>query len=212
MKTVLFMGDSITDAGRNREVDCILGYGYATMTAGKLGCDYPGKFRFLNRGISGNRSIDLLARIKRDLLNLKPDYMSLLIGVNDVWHELSSQNGVSAEEYEFNVDLLLTKVKKELPELRIIMLEPFVLRGVKTEEQFDAFDSEVRLRAQAAKRLAEKHGLPFVPLQERLSAFAEKTSSDTVLTDGVHPTFVGHELISRALCDAFRAVFEAEEK
>ncbi len=210
MKTILFMGDSITDAGRSREDDCNLGYGYATMTAGKLGCDYPGTFRFLNRGISGNRSIDLLARIKRDLLNLKPDYMTLLIGVNDVWAELRTHDGVSAEDYEFNVDLLLNRVLKELPELRIILLEPFVLRAAKTEEQFDAFDTEVRLRAQAARRLAEKHGLLFVPLQEMLSAFAAKTSAETVLADGVHPTYVGHELISRRLYDAFRTVFEAE--
>lgn len=172
MKTILFMGDSITDAGRSREDDFNLGYGYATMTAGKLGCDYPGAFRFLNRGISGNRSIDLLARIK--------------------------------------CDLLLSRVLKELPKLRIIVLEPFVLRAAKTEEQFDVFDAEVRLRAQVAKRLAEKHGLLFVPLQEMLSAFAAKTSAETVLADGVHPTYVGHELISRRLCDAFRTVFEAE--
>lgn len=210
MKTILFMGDSITDAGRSREDDYNLGYGYATMTAGKLGCDYQGAFRFLNRGIGGNRSIDLLARIKRDLLNLKPDYMTLLIGVNDVWAELRSHNGGSAEEYEFNVDLLLTRVLQALPKLRIIVLEPFVLRGANTEEEFDAFDAEVRLCAHVAKRLAEKHGLLFVPLQEMLSAFATKTSAETVLADGVHPTYVGHELISRRLCDAFRTVFEAE--
>ena len=100
-KTILFQGDSITDCGRSRENDSDMGMGYPTMVKGELGLEYPGQYTFLNRGISGDRIVDIYARIKADIINLKPDYMSILIGVNDVWHELGGCcNGVSAEKYE----------------------------------------------------------------------------------------------------------------
>ena len=94
MKRILFQGDSITDACRSRESDDWKGMGYPTFVSGKLGYEFPNEYEFLNRGVSGNRSIDLIARIKEDMINLKPDIMSILIGVNDVWHEFGSQNGV----------------------------------------------------------------------------------------------------------------------
>ena len=85
-KLILFQGDSITDAGRNRENDAGTGTGYPTFVKGELGLSNPGEYEFINRGISGNRIVDLYARIKADIINLKPDYMSILIGVYDVWH------------------------------------------------------------------------------------------------------------------------------
>lgn len=88
VKRILFQGDSITDAGRSRENDEWKGRGYATLVSAKLGFDEPNQYEFFNRGIGGNRSVDLLARIKSDVINLKPDVMSILIGVNDVWHEV----------------------------------------------------------------------------------------------------------------------------
>lgn len=208
MKTILFIGDSITDAGRERNDDRIMGYGYATMTAGKIGCDYPGAFRFFNRGINGNRSIDLYARLKRDIINLKPDYMSIHVGVNDVWHELDFCDGISAKKYEKIMDALLQEIKAALPDIKIIFMEPFVLRGKGTERYFEEFEPEVRQRARIVKEIAEKHGFPFVPLQGKLEELVAKTSSETVLLDGVHPTYVGHELISRELYQAYRAILQ----
>lgn len=206
MKTILFIGDSITDAGRKRDDDRIMGHGYATMTAGKIGCDYPGEFRFFNRGISGNRSIDLYARLKRDIINLKPDYMSIHVGVNDVWHELDYCDGISAKKYERIMDALIQETREALPDIKIILMEPFVLRGNRTESCFEQFESEVKLRATIVKEIAEKYGLSFVPLQEKLEDLLSKTTSETVLLDGVHPTFVGHELISRELYQAYQAI------
>ena len=87
MKTIVFQGDSITDATYPRQYPTELGNGYVTMTAGRITFDYPGQYRCYNRGISGNRSVDMYARIKKDVLNLKPDILTVLIGVNDVWHE-----------------------------------------------------------------------------------------------------------------------------
>ena len=96
------------------------------MVAGELGYENPGEYRFLNRGISGNRSVDLYARIKSDIICLKPDVMSILIGVNDVWHELDSGNGVDGDKYFMIYSLLLKEIKEALPLTKIMILEPFV--------------------------------------------------------------------------------------
>ena len=204
MKTILFQGDSITDAGRNFSDPASLGYGYPAMTAGKLGVDYPGSFRFVNRGIGGNRIVDLYARIRRDIINLKPDYLSILIGVNDVWHEFGWQDGVPTEKFRLIYDMLLTELEEALPELKIIIMEPFVLPGTGVDNYYDAFCRDVQQKAVVCRELADKHGLKFVPLQEKLDALAESCSSAQVLEDGVHPTAVGHELISRELYRAYR--------
>ena len=99
-KVILFQGDSITDCGRDRNVSESIGTGYPRLTAAKLGFENPGEYTFYNRGISGNRIVDLYARIKLDIINLKPDYMSILIGVNDVWHEVMRKNGVDTKKFE----------------------------------------------------------------------------------------------------------------
>ena len=209
-KLVLFQGDSITDAHRNKELDRYMGHGYAVMASGVLGVEYPGKFTFLNRGISGNRSIDIYARIKQDIINLKPDYLSILMGVNDVWHEYTRQNGIAADKYELIYNLMIEEIKQALPDVKIMILEPFVLPGEKTnttEEypgRWEHFSKEVPLRAQAAKRVAQKHGLVFVPLQEVFDqAVLAEPSEGYWLADGVHPTAAGHELIKRAWLKGF---------
>lgn len=206
MKLILFQGDSITDTGRDFNYDPNTGYGYVTMTAGKIAVDYPGQFRFLNRGISGNRIVDVYARIKKDIINLKPDYVSILIGVNDVWHEIGEQNGVSAEKFEMVYDLLIREIKETLPETKIIILEPFVLNGPATEHAIETFETEVAKRAAVCKSLAEKYDLIFVPLQKKLAALAAATSNTYVLIDGVHPNMAGYELISRELYAAYRNI------
>ena len=96
---ILFQGDSITDCGRNRQQLSSLGSGSAMMVKGQLGLEYPAEHEYINKGVSGNRSVDLYARIKADILNLKPDFMSILLGVNDVWHEYDGNNGVDADKY-----------------------------------------------------------------------------------------------------------------
>ena len=108
MKTILFQGDSITDTGRDKQNPTSLGNGYASMTASKICVDYPGQYECFNRGISGNRSVDLYARIKAHGTNMKPDIMTILIGINDVWHEFGSQNGVDAPKYERIMDMFFS--------------------------------------------------------------------------------------------------------
>ena len=100
MKRILFQGDSITDCGRSRDNDGYKGHGYPRIVMWKLNLDFPGEYKIFNRGVSGNRITDLYTRIKSDIINVKPDYLSILIGINDVWHEIDYNNGVSAQKFE----------------------------------------------------------------------------------------------------------------
>lgn len=206
MKTVLFIGDSITDSWRNREDDRYRGSGWATMTAGKIALHYPGMYNIINRGIGGNRTVDLVARVKSDCINLKPDILTVMIGVNDVWHEASYQNGVSAEYGEILYDLFIREVKESLPDIKIFILEPFAFLGSATEANWETFEREVPIRAQVSRRIAEKYGLPYVELKDKLQALVDQTSVDYVCYDGVHPTCAGHELISREVYSALKQV------
>lgn len=212
-KLILFQGDSITDCNRKREEFSSLGAGYAGMVAGELGAKYPYQYSFLNRGIGGNRIVDLHARVRRDMINLKPDYMSLLIGVNDAWHEYTQQNGVDAQKFERLYDMLIEELKRDLPQTKLMILEPFVLPGCKTENtdehphRWDFFREEVALRAQASQRIAQKYDIPFVPLQETFTAAnADAPENGYWLLDGVHPSPAGHTLIKRAWLEAFENI------
>ena len=98
---IVFLGDSITDAGRNTDNGSMvsIGQGYALMVQGRLSVKYPGQHVFFNYGVSGNRSVDIYAQIKGRCWNNNPDVVSLLVGVNDVWHELENKNGVDTERF-----------------------------------------------------------------------------------------------------------------
>ncbi len=213
LKTILFQGDSITDVGRSRTDDLALGMGFPSFVAGHLGAAYPYQFKFYNRGISGNRVVDLYARIKMDMINLKPDYLSILIGINDVWHEIFDHNGVAAEKFEMVYGLMIEELLRELPDLKLMLLEPFVLPGSATRSneenpgRWEYFRAETDLRRAAVKRLAEKYNLMFVPLQDRFDAANRDAPADGYwLADGVHPTAAGHELIKKAWLQAFETM------
>ena len=212
-KVILFQGDSITDSQRNRENDGYAGAGYATMVSGALGAAEPYQYTFYNRGISGNRVVDLYARIRADMINLKPDYISILIGINDVWHERVAGNGVAAPKFEMVYNLLVEELKQELPGVKIMLLEPFVLPGAATKnceefpDRWDYFAKETALRAEATRRVAEKQGVLFVPLQEMFDkANADAPTDDYWLADGVHPTAAGHTIIQQAWMRAFEEI------
>lgn len=214
-KIILFQGDSITDAGRSRDNESNAGVGYPTLVKAQLGFENPGKYVFYNRGVSGNRVLDLYARIIRDVLNLKPDVMSVLIGVNDIWHGIDWANGTGLARYEKVYSIFIEEVKAELPDIKIIILEPFVLKGAATEnredqpDRWDTFRTGVYSAAAAARRVAQKYGLPFVELQKKFDEACKIESPEYWLMDGVHPTAMGHELIKREWISAYRSI-EAE--
>lgn len=210
---ILFQGDSITDVDRYQNIERedglefpqLMGSGYPQLIAARLGVEFPNKYEFVNRGISGNRVSDLLSRMRRDIIKVQPDVLSILVGVNEVGHEWLNGNSINEALYEEIYNLLIREVKKELPHVRIILLEPFVLRGAATEEHFDEFQSEVFLRAKAAKRVAEKNCLEFVPLQKVFDDALKLAPESAWLVDGVHPTSAGHELIAREWLKQFNA-------
>ena len=208
MKTILLQGDSITDTDRSRTNDVNTGYGYATMVMGELGAEYPGEYTIYNRGISGNRIVDVYARIKKDIINLKPDVMSILIGVNDVWHELGfgGGNGVDAEKYFKIYSMLIEEIKEALPQIKIMILEPFTLPGTGNAEYYEEFRMEVEKRAEKSKAIAEKFSLPFVKLQKYFDEAAKLTTADMWLHDGVHPTAAGHGIIKREWIKCFSGI------
>lgn len=208
-KIILFQGDSITDCGRSRENDANKGVGYPLLVTSELGYEQPEQYTFYNRGISGNRIVDVYARIKMDIINLKPDYMSILIGINDVWHEIAYQNGVASDKFEKIYDMLLTEIKEELPDIKLILLAPFVLNGSATcdceevPDRWDRFVAGAKLNAEAVRRLAEKHGAAFVELQSKFDAL-DAAHPGIWTGDGVHPTPAGHQIIKREWLNAFR--------
>lgn len=203
---ILFQGDSITDAGRSRENNVEIGVGYPLLVKASLGFESHGKYEFFNRGISGNRIVDVYARIKSDIINIKPDVMSLLIGVNDVWHEFAVENGVDAEKFYKIYDMLIEEVKEALPDIKIMILEPFVLKGSATEENWEGFCTEVKKRSQMAQKISEKYNLPFIRLQEGFDELSKNIDTSYWLSDGVHPTAMGHEFIKQEWLKAFRTL------
>ncbi len=197
--TVVFQGDSITDAGRgygqktpNRE----MGNGYAALLTAQITATFPAaEPSCFNRGISGNRVVDLYARWKIDALNLKPDLLSILIGVNDTWHEFESGNGVEVPRYERIYRELLDWTRRESPATRILLIEPFAAASELVRPEWLA---EIAERRQAVRRLAGEFSTLLV--SDQWLKDAEKEAPGLYwLADGVHPTYAGH----RRLADAW---------
>jgi lysophospholipase L1-like esterase len=190
---VLFQGDSITDGNRGRSPDPnhILGHGYVFIIAARHGAAFPErKLDFANRGISGHTVRDLEKRWQRDTLDLKPDVLSVLIGVND------AHQGVPLEEYELTYDRLLTQARAANPRLKIVLCEPFMLPvGVKAAEQA-ARREDVQKRQAIVARLAQKHKAPLVRFQRVFYSACRRAPAEHWIWDGVHPTYAGHQLMA----------------
>jgi lysophospholipase L1-like esterase len=200
-KVFLFQGDSITDFGRDRSQEAIpnhvgaLGPGYAGKIAGDLLADHPGRqLQIFNRGISGNRVVDLYARWKSDAINLAPDCLSILIGVNDTWHEFGSKNGVELDRYEQVYRMLLEFTRSRLPETLLVLCQPFILQvGAVTPE----WEPEIAGRREIVERLANEFGAIHVPFQEMFNEALKEAAPQYWAEDGVHPSPAGHARMAR---------------
>ncbi len=199
--TVLFQGDSITDCGR---LTCGgsgfsnggLGAGYPGMIAARLMCDHPEtEWDFINRGIGGNRIVDLYARWKTDCLNLNPDWLSILIGVNDTWHRFGSNNGVEVPRYARFYRELLTWTRECLPHIKFILMDPFVCPGLPDRAQFV---EELTERRKVVAELAREFNAIHIPLQKLFDEAFTRAPEAYWAADGVHPTPAGHQLITDA--------------
>ena len=201
---VLFQGDSITDWGRDRTNPASLGGGYARFIAAWYGAKNPDKrVTFFNRGISGNRVCDLAARWQDDCMELRPTWVSILIGANDVWRRFDSNSITSVEDFEATYRSILAPVRDRL-DARVVMLEPFLLPM--TDEQKTRWRDDLDPKIQAVRRLAQEFADVYVPLDGIFAAAAVKRGASYWVTDGVHPTDEGHALIAQSWLDAVKSL------
>lgn len=193
---ILFQGDSITDCHRKREIYSDLGEGYVVYTVDNLKKEFPEiDFEFLNRGISGNRTEDLLARLDEDLIALQPDIVTILIGVNDTWHRFSHYIETTAEMFLDNYDKILRRVKSET-NAKIIILEPFLLYNMEK----DMMRSDLDEKIDRVRQLALEYADAFVPLDALfVAANLNGIPNESLSPDGVHPGEEGKRLIANAL-------------
>ena len=191
---VLFQGDSITDAGRSREDHTALGAGYAAMAAAWFTALYPGRnVTFLNRGIGGHHVTDLQGRWKEDCLDLKPTWVSILIGINDCGHRYSTGVEVTTEAYEAGYRDLLTQVRDRLA-ARIVICEPFLLAHPERLNWREDLDPKIG----AARALAREFADVFIPFDGLFAQACTAQEPAFWAPDGVHPTAPGHALMAQA--------------
>src|SRR5881394_4430364 len=196
---VLFQGDSITDAGRDAQSPDAnsagaLGNGYPYLVAAAALAAHPDRaLRFYNRGGCGDKVPDLASRWATDTLALAPDVLSILVGVNDFWHKLSKGYTGTVQQYEDQYVALLDQTRRALPRVRVLVLEPFVLRcGAVDDRWFPEFDE----RRAEARRVAQHAGASFVPLQAAFDDMVRQGAPQYWAADGVHPTPAGHAVIA----------------
>lgn len=208
-KVIVFQGDSITDANCGKNYTELsandgLGSGYPFLTMTALRLTEPEKdWQVYNRGVSGHRIVDLYARWKRDALNMKPDILSILIGVNDTWHESAYKNGVEVPRYAQFYRMLLEWTRQVCPDTKLVLLEPFVLPfGV----VLPSWIAEINERRTLVKTMAQEFDTIFIPLQSLFNDALKRAPQEYWLRDGVHPTPAGHALISQAWIEATSAI------
>jgi acyl-CoA thioesterase-1 len=199
---VLFYGDSITDAGRNRDAQAGdtsgWGSGYAQQISARLSCDLADYgLTFSNKGISGNRIYDLESRLHSDVLSLEPDFVSILIGINDTWRRYDS--GVVSEVNEFAASYRRILEKLANAQIQIILLEPFLLP---VPEDRHAWRDDLNPKIDAIRNLARDFEATYVPLDGLFAAASTRREASFWLPDGVHPSPMGHALISQAWIEA----------
>lgn len=205
---LLFFGDSLTDMHRNFDtsVDNFTSYGsgYVFDIAAQLMYEKPGFYKVLNRGISGNKVTDLYDRYLTDVVNEKPDILTILIGVNDVWHEIYHHNGTPINVFESKYLEIIKDIKNKLPNTKIILMEPFFTHGEATNERFSEFE-KVLDYAKIVKQIAEKTNSIFIPLQQDFDEKVNNGENPQILYDGVHTNPGGAHLIALKWLETFKS-------
>lgn len=205
--TLLFQGDSITHGGRipsDWDMNHIMGHGYQSILASWIGLDSVEQHPvILNRGVSGDSVNQLYARREEDIFALKPTVLSLLIGVNDCHDGNESADEVTAR-FESTYRALLDEVQERLAGVRLILCAPFAFLSPRAAED-EAVALGDRLRCEKTKRLAavtrrlaDTYGALYVPFDEALAPYVESAPTGHIVWDGIHPTYVGHEVLARA--------------
>ena len=197
---IVFQGDSITDAGRNREEKSFnkgLGNGYAMLATSRLLYDHAAKsLQVYNRGLSGNKVFQLAERWDADCLELKPTVLSILIGVNDFWHTLTGRYDGTIDTYRRDYKALLQRTRERLPDVKLIIGEPFAVAGVKSVDSqwFPRFNEYQK----AAREIAQEFNAVLIQYQSVFDKAAKITQASYWTGDGVHTTLAGSQLMAEA--------------
>lgn len=217
---VLFQGDSITEGWRSPQPpnynfdnagrgsieyndSNALGSGYVFIAASEILRLHPEKkIKVFNKGISGNKVDDLIKRWEKDCISIRPDVLSILIGVNDFWDRITGTSGDSVEKYYDDYSKLLHITKTALPKTKLIICEPFAIPGTKAvnENWFPAFN----IYREAARKLAEEFNAVFIPFQSVFDKAVSRAAGTYWCYDGVHPSIPGANLMARAWLKAVK--------
>lgn len=202
---ILFQGDSVTDAGRDRSDPHDMGNGYPRFASAMMQDSFSDKeFEFVNLGISGNRTEHLVERLEADFIEIQPDVVSIMIGVNDVWHHYSHGIETTDEQFEKNYRAVLDALKTRTS-ARILMIQPFLLETVDPAKQ--AYTEELARKQAIVKQLADEYADAYLPLDEILHTETEEEPA-YYAADGVHPTPDGACYIGEAYLGAIAPLIE----
>lgn len=205
---VLFQGDSITDWGRDHNKNIAndfgtLGSGYVLLTASSLLREYAAKnLKIYNKGVSGNKVFQLADRWDTDALAIKPNVLSIMIGVNDYWHTITSGYKGTLDTYRNDYRKLLDRTQKALPGVKLIIGEPFAMKGVKAVDDtwYPAFDGY----RQVSRQTAAEFGATFIPYQSVMDEALKLAPASYWSLDGVHPSPAGAALMAHAWQNAVK--------
>lgn len=189
---IAFIGDSITDAGRDRTDPGSFGDGYVSLLAPEL---TAGGAEVFNLGIAGDRAADLAARWESDLLPLSPDLLTVYVGVNEVWRRFDSHDPTPTARYQQTLRALLAAAAAP----RLVLMEPYL---VPVREEQRSWLAELDEKRTAVRELAREFDAALVPLHDVLTRAAARTAPDALAPDGVHPTPAASSLIAEAWRDA----------
>ncbi len=196
---IVFIGDSITDCGR-RDVAAPYGNGYVSMVRSLLIARYPDLgLTFVNKGIGGDTTRDLAARWDEDVIAEQPDWLSVKIGINDVWRAFgpNAHEAVPLPEYERTLRDLLERTSRET-NARLILMEPYVIEPDRTQPMRSRMD----LYGAAVRQLAAEFCATLVPTQAAFDAVLRHTRPEDWAPDQVHPNEPGHAVIALAFLRA----------
>ena len=210
---ILFQGDSITDGNRGRGADPnhILGHGYQFIIAADIAMRHPERGpQFVNRGVGGNEVGDLAKRWQDDGISLKPDLLSILVGINDFTHVIDGRRQGTAADYERAYDALLATTTAALPSIRFVLGEPFILPAGKREADHAQLRSALLPYQQAVERLAAKYHAPVIHYQRLFDDACTRAPAAYWVWDGVHPTYAGHGLMATEWLKTVNAFYQPQ--
>lgn len=202
---LVMIGDSITDAGRKYSAgerwQNSFGHGYVSIVNELIMLTYPEKkIRIVNKGINGNTIRDMKARWQEDVLALKPDWLSIMIGINDVLRFYDTllvlENRISGDEFRETYDEIVSQVKPNLSGL--IIMSPYIIEP----DENDIMRRHLSRYAAISKEIADKYGAVFIDTQKSFDELCKVNYSTALSLDRIHPNTVGHMILAEAFLDA----------